>query len=145
MTRALCLILLLVVCLRVQAQQSFAFSHMTTDDGIGLASNLVTCIYQDPKGYMWVGTANGLQRFDGSKFVEINTRRLGNDNLLHSRLSQIIPADNGQLLLASFTLRTVGMFDPVKLTYTKVTIRPLKPISPTSEFRLWRDSTVRYF
>jgi hypothetical protein len=31
-----------------------AFTHITTDDGIGLVSNLVTSLYQDEKGYMRV-------------------------------------------------------------------------------------------
>src|SRR3954471_17079157 len=96
------LLLLLLLGKAVCAQQGFGFIHITTEDGIGLASNLVTSLYQDEKGYIWVGTANGLQRFDGSKFIEINATKARKDNLLHSRLSQIIPTDSGKLVLASF-------------------------------------------
>src|SRR3954468_19161413 len=106
------LLLLLLLGKAVCAQQGFGFIHITTDDGIGLASNLVTSFYQDEKGYIWVGTANGLQRFDGIKFLGITASNSGSDNLLHARLSQIIPTDSGKLLLASFTLRKFGLFDP---------------------------------
>ena len=34
----------------------------------GLASNEVTNAYQDEAGYMWIGTNNGLQRFDGTRY-----------------------------------------------------------------------------
>lgn len=41
----------------------------------GLASNEVLAVYKDKHNYLWVGTHNGLQRFDGRKFVtyQINT------------------------------------------------------------------------
>ncbi len=34
----------------------------------GLASNQVNCIIQDKKGYLWLGTNNGLSRFNGIDF-----------------------------------------------------------------------------
>jgi signal transduction histidine kinase/ligand-binding sensor domain-containing protein/DNA-binding response OmpR family regulator len=35
----------------------------------GLSNNMVYCAYQDSKGWMWFGTAEGLNRFDGYKFI----------------------------------------------------------------------------
>src|SRR4029077_10271555 len=35
----------------------------------GLRSSSVTAITQTPDGYLWVGTYNGLTRFDGVRFV----------------------------------------------------------------------------
>ncbi len=34
----------------------------------GISSNTITCITQDAKGFMWFGTRNGLNRFDGTSF-----------------------------------------------------------------------------
>ncbi len=34
----------------------------------GLSNNYITCIQQDDWGYIWVGTDEGLNRFDGSSF-----------------------------------------------------------------------------
>lgn len=133
-------IILLCLTRSSYAQQGFAFTHITTDDGIGLASNLVTSLYQDERGFIWVGTANGLQRFDGSKFLGMNNAKAGSDNLLHARLSQIIPADSGRLLLASFTLRDFGLFDPHTFAYKKIVLKPAKKIPATSEYRAWKAS-----
>lgn len=34
----------------------------------GLSSHNISCVAQDKIGYLWVGTDDGLNRFDGSKF-----------------------------------------------------------------------------
>lgn len=42
------------------------FRHFTEKDG--LSSDHVTCILREPKGYLWVGTNYGLNRYDGRQF-----------------------------------------------------------------------------
>ena len=37
----------------------------------GLASNIVHVMAQDSAGYIWMGTASGLCRYDGYRFVQI--------------------------------------------------------------------------
>ncbi|MFW5701152.1 MAG: two-component regulator propeller domain-containing protein, partial [Cyclobacteriaceae bacterium] len=34
----------------------------------GLPRNIVNCIEQDKYGYLWIGTANGIARYDGQDF-----------------------------------------------------------------------------
>src|ERR1700709_2851386 len=89
--------------------QSFTFNRFTTDDGIGLSSNVVSSIYQDEKGFIWVGTANGLQRFDGRKFIQFISNRPGSDIIPDARLYQIIPVDSGKLFLAFTSIREFGI------------------------------------
>ncbi len=42
------------------------FEHLTVQQG--LSDNTISCILQDSKGFMWFGTSNGLNRFDGYDF-----------------------------------------------------------------------------
>ena len=48
------------------ASRQILFRHYTATDG--LCSNTVWAVYQDKQGYMWFGTKDGLNRFDGYSF-----------------------------------------------------------------------------
>ncbi len=41
------------------------FRHITAENG--LSQNASTCIIQDKKGFIWIGTFNGLNKYDGIK------------------------------------------------------------------------------
>ena len=43
------------------------FEHLSTDDG--LSNNSVTAILQDRAGFMWFGTKEGLNKYDGHTFT----------------------------------------------------------------------------
>lgn len=47
-------------------QRHIAFDHLTVEDGLSQSS--VTCIFQDRRGFMWFGTQDGLNRYDGYNF-----------------------------------------------------------------------------
>ena len=51
----------------VLAQQGdISFQHITSSNGLSV--NTVFCITQDSRGFLWVGTYEGLNRFDGNTF-----------------------------------------------------------------------------
>ncbi len=51
-------------------EHSFYFHRLTVNDG--LSQGLVTFMLQDCQGFMWFGTAGGLDRFDGYEFKTYN-------------------------------------------------------------------------
>lgn len=55
--------LLCTACLAAQARNRY-FTHLTLDDGI--SHNHIKAIVQDSYGFIWIGTKNGLNRYDGS-------------------------------------------------------------------------------
>ena len=46
--------------------QSIKFNHLTVEDG--LSNNIVNTVIQDRTGFMWFGTEDGLNRYDGYEF-----------------------------------------------------------------------------
>ncbi len=48
-------------------QQPFRFERLSIEQGLSQSS--VYCILQDRRGFMWFGTADGLNRYDGYDFV----------------------------------------------------------------------------
>lgn len=57
--------LLFVYHMVCTAQQS-VFYHYSVNNG--LSQSVIKCIFQDSKGYIWFGTQQGLNRFNGYSF-----------------------------------------------------------------------------
>lgn len=90
----------------LQAQQ---IKHYNNNSG--LSHNTVMCLFQDSKGFIWVGTKNGLNRFDGHDF-KIYMRGDSINELCNSMVYCIaedrdktlwIATDNGVSLYNPFT------------------------------------------
>jgi ligand-binding sensor domain-containing protein/two-component sensor histidine kinase len=59
--------LLLILFTFIISAQNINFKHLTIQDG--LSQSTVNCIFQDSKGFMWFGTQDGLNKYDGYKFT----------------------------------------------------------------------------
>ncbi|WP_090122707.1 two-component regulator propeller domain-containing protein [Lutibacter oricola] len=72
------------------SQNSVRFDHLLTEDG--LSQNDVNTIYQDKKGFMWFGTHDGLNKYNGYEF-EIFKPDPNNPNSISSNLIYTIVGD----------------------------------------------------
>lgn len=75
-------LLVSVVCLAQSADEHYYFKNLSIQNG--LSQNTVNAILQDKKGFMWFGTKDGLNRYDGLSFrkfkhSEANKQSLGNN------------------------------------------------------------------
>ena len=61
------------------------------DTEFNLPSSTVTSIIQSPDGYLWVGTYNGLARFDGVRFVSFDP--VTTPELNHARIQGLYLGD----------------------------------------------------
>ena len=84
----------------LSAQSSYIrFKRLTINDGLSLSS--VYCIYQDQKGFMWFGTEDGLNRYDGKNFTVYRADPYGNKGVSHKWTEIIIEDRQGHLWLGS--------------------------------------------
>ena len=64
------IIVIYLTCPDLKAQsfnQDYNFKHLTVQNG--LAQNIVYHFLQDSRGYIWIGTHNGLSLFDGIRTI----------------------------------------------------------------------------
>src|SRR4029079_817077 len=61
------------------------------DASNGLAHNRIRCVVPDSRGFLWFCTADGLSRFDGSRFVNYGREH----GLPHPEVEDIVEAGPG--------------------------------------------------
>ncbi|GAB2806443.1 hybrid sensor histidine kinase/response regulator transcription factor [Ferruginibacter profundus] len=80
-------LILLLYAFKVQANDSLPVSHLSIQNG--LSNNSVRCVYQDKKGFMWFGTYDGLNRYDGSEFKIFRNRLSDSTSIPHNYIYTI--------------------------------------------------------
>lgn len=88
----------------------FRFTHLTTNDG--LSQSNVTCITQDSSGFMWFGTFNGLNRFDGYNFKTYHYSDNVDYSLSHNFISDLAVDKNGLIWIG--TTDGLNRIDPLR-------------------------------
>lgn len=106
-------VLYLLSFLSLSAQQ-YSFINFSIEDG--LAQSQVQTIYQDDKGYLWMGTYGGLSRYDGKSFVNFSKE----NGLLDNRINCIAEGPKDELYFG--TLGGINKFSGQ--TFSGITLKP---------------------
>lgn len=88
-------VLLFVVTAIELNARSYYFKSYEVEDG--LSNNNVTCCVQDHYGFMWFGTRDGLNRFDGNKFHIIKNQTKQRGTLISSWITDLAISPSGEL------------------------------------------------
>ncbi|MCW3073040.1 MAG: hypothetical protein JWP69_109 [Flaviaesturariibacter sp.] len=125
MIRIVAILLFISAYITTPAQQArqYSFSHFTTADG--LSSNFINSIIQDKEGYIWIATVNGLQRYDGNKFLTIK-KQLGKAGSLPADNVLVLFKDRKDRIWISCATNAVGIFDTRKLIFTEAPVESRK-------------------
>ena len=84
------------------------FRRLTTNDG--LSQNNVAAIVQDRRGFMWFGTAEGLNRYDGNSFVVARNGPNDEPSISRSFVGAVVEDDRGHLWFGAYP--GMNKFDP---------------------------------
>ena len=105
---------LLLFALTAQAQPHRYFSHFTEKDG--LSDNNIQCLLRDQQGYLWVGTTNGLNRYDGYNFRQyLPDTRQAQRTVSNESINDIKQDSDGFIWLA--TSNGLNRYDPRTETF----------------------------
>lgn len=110
----------------------------------GLASNEVTNAVQDETGYMWIGTNNGLQRFDGIRFKTFRSRKDDATSIPNNYILQILIDKKNNLWLLTNDQK-VGIFDTKTFLYREVKVKLTDQSFPTHAKKLISDNDGNLF
>ncbi|RMG57427.1 MAG: hybrid sensor histidine kinase/response regulator [Bacteroidetes bacterium] len=73
--------------------------YFTTDEG--LSQNEVTCILQDRRGFLWVGTRGGLNRFDGHTFKVFQNQVGDANSLINNSIESLFEDSQGRIWIGT--------------------------------------------
>ena len=98
----------------------YFFNHFTTTSG--LVSYQTNTAVQDEDGYIWIGTNDGLQRFDGVRFKTFRHHENDPSTLPSDLIFQLL-IDKEKNLWVLTTDGKAGIFNTRTFTFSAVTIR----------------------
>jgi ligand-binding sensor domain-containing protein/signal transduction histidine kinase len=76
-------------------KQQIRFTHLSTEQG--LSQSNVTCILQDTRGFMWFGTRDGLNKYDGYGFTVYKNKTADPGSISNNFITSIIEDKQGGL------------------------------------------------
>ncbi|UEG51671.1 response regulator [Mucilaginibacter daejeonensis] len=90
------------------AQQKPVISYLGIENG--LSNSAVRSIYQDHSGFMWFGTYDGLNRYDGYEFKVFRSRSTDTNTLVHNWVNCISEDKNYRLWIG--TQQGLSLYNP---------------------------------
>lgn len=126
-------LLIFLVCIltfnRLLAQE-YKFEALTTDQG--LSQNLVYAIFQDSRHFLWIATADGLNRYDGTNFKIYKSSPENPNSISGHHFSSIVEDKNGNLWIGSYG-GGLNKYSRMTESFTSYKHNPNNPNSPIGD------------
>ena len=115
--------------------QNITFECLTLDQG--LSQNTVASIIQDNEGYMWFGTIDGLNKYDGYKFTVYQNNPNDSNSIADNWITSLCLAKDSTLWIGTLS-RGLCKFDSQTGHFTNYQFNPIPVNSPLRE-RILRE------
>jgi signal transduction histidine kinase/ligand-binding sensor domain-containing protein/DNA-binding response OmpR family regulator len=114
----ICFLIISIFSFNSYAQNgSLRFLHVGTSEGLSQIN--VNCIFQDSRGFMWIATRNGLNRYDGYHFITFRNDPTDSTSISNNMVTDIAEDKNGDIWLATLGglnryQRSTGHFNRIR-------------------------------
>lgn len=110
------------------------------DIGSGLSQSSVTCLHIDSYGFIWIGTQDGLNRYDGYSFKTYRNNPIDTTTLSNNNINSICEDSSGNLWVG--TWNGLSMLSRATGQFKNYYHNPINPYSLSSNrvFNVYRDS-----
>ncbi|MBL7884597.1 MAG: hypothetical protein JNL69_11045, partial [Bacteroidia bacterium] len=79
--------------------QELKFTHITSDQGLSMG--VVNCVLQDSKGFMWFGTQDGLNKYDGYTITNYKHNQLDSNSISNNFIYSLYEDKSGVLWIGT--------------------------------------------
>ena len=107
---------------------SLKFKHLSLEEGLSQSS--ITCILKDSRGFMWFGTEDGLNKYDGDNFTIYTHIPNDDKSLSSSYINTIVEQEDGFLWIG--TKNGLNYFNPINEKFIRYVHDPDNPNSLTN-------------
>ena len=104
----------LVLVINPLASQQLRFKHITSEEG--LSTNFVKSIIQDDLGFMWIGTQDGLNKYDGYQIKVFKNDPTNPNSISCSDVTALREVHPNLILVG--TREGLNFFDPITEKFT---------------------------
>lgn len=113
----ICLFVCFLNRLAAQETLNYTFTHYNTSSGA--ISNQINTVIQDEEGYIWTGSTDGLQRFDGTRYKTFRHKKNDSTTLPSNPVWQLLIDKNKNLwvLLAD---GKIGIFNTKTFRFAEI-------------------------
>ena len=101
------IVLVMLTTVALSAQE-LSFSYITSEDGISQSE--VYCFLQDSGGYMWIGTLDGLNRYDGYTVKTFQMSEEDTNGLIHNTIFSLAEDKFGRIWIG--TAEGLNLYNP---------------------------------
>ncbi len=130
----ICLTILYILSVSVSLygqDHNIRFEHISLEQGLSQVT--VNCILQDRQGFMWFGTQDGLNKYDGYKFTVYHYDPENNASLSNNFIWSIQEDARGNLWIGTCS-GGLNKFDPKTETFTSYQHQADNPQSLSNNF-----------
>ena len=110
----------------LRLRRHLRFEHLTIDDG--LSQNAGLALLQDRRGYLWIGTQDGLNRYDGYTITQFKHDPENPATLSHNGIIALHEDADGYLWIGTWG-GGLNRFDPQSGQFTRYQPDPANPAS----------------